>query len=192
VIWKDNLNRTLLVQSGDELLAAFSSTDSWTTPAITLPALRPLTASSGDGALGCEGSGACTLQYSVLVLAADGRFARATVAPSGATRMGQQFSVQVKHYEKLQLSWSASSFSIPCASPAQQAAAVAAGSSAGGKKGGGFSVALLGGAAGGGAVLVAGLIGLLLWCRRQRQRQELAAWGRPELAAASVSSTGSE
>ncbi|KAL4855201.1 Calponin y domain-containing protein [Chlorella vulgaris] len=191
VIWKDNLNRTLLVQTGDNLVAAFSSTDSWTTPAITLPALRPLAASSGDGALGCESSGACPLQYSVLVLAPDGRFARATVAPTGSTQLGQQFSVQVKHYEKLQLSWSASSFSIPCASPAQQAAAVAAGSSAGGKKGGGFSVALLGGAVGGGAVLVAAVVGLLLWCRRRRQRQN-AAWGAPELAAASVSSTGSK
>lgn len=188
VIWKDGMNRTVLVQSGAELAAAAASSagnDSWATGAVTLPPLLPLAASSAAPPLSCSGSGgACQPRYSVVLLAPDGRHARADITPLG----GQQLSMRHKYYEASQLTYSQASLTMPLAAgdakavlvvpPAQQdtgsstRAGSSGGSGDGGGKGGGVPMAMLGAATGGGAALVAAVIGGLLWCRARRRRRQ--------------------
>ena len=133
VVWLDSLNRTVAVQSGAELAAAASDTAPWTTPAVALPPLYPFAESSSDPSAGCSPDAAtCQAQqrsYTVLLLAPDGRHARATITAAPVTLDGQQLEVSYKFYERRQLSYSRASLAVPLAWPAPLPTGAPAGSS---------------------------------------------------------------
>ncbi|KAL4449525.1 hypothetical protein ABPG77_007169 [Micractinium sp. CCAP 211/92] len=135
VVWRDALNRTVAVQSGASLAAAAaaagaaSSAATWTTPAVTLPALYPFAESSHDPAAGCDaGLASCQLaqrRYSVRLLAPDGRHSVAAISAAPPTLAGTQLSIQVKHYEPQQLTQERRSLSLPLGWPSADSAAAA-------------------------------------------------------------------
>jgi hypothetical protein len=207
VIWTDAANRTVAVQTAEELAAAkalAAGNSTWATPAVALPTLTPLVPWQGAPALPAG------LRYSVLLLAPDGSHSRADIAPVASSNKQQsaagqgQYTVQYKHYAADSLAYSQSSLAASSACvdadgrvvlvslPSQQDSSSSdsnkSGSSTNGNNGGkgdGLPIAMLGAAAGGGVVLLAAVVGLLLWCRRRRRQ---AAAGAPELNNVSVDS----
>jgi hypothetical protein len=113
----------------------------------------------------------------VLLLAPDGRFARADITPTalvssvGAGSMQQQLSVRYKRYESSELSYGQALLAAPCTSTASGGDSGSLPQQGGGK-GGGLPLPMLAGAAGGGVVAVAAVVGLVTWCRRGRRKRE--------------------
>lgn len=141
IVWRDALNHTVSVQSGASLAAAASSVDAstpaatWTTAAVTLPALYPFAESSNDPSASCDaGRTTCQLaqrRYSVRLLAPDGRHSMAVITAPPPTLAGQQLSISVKHYEPQQLSQEQRSLTLPLGWPSAGTTAEDAGSGGG-------------------------------------------------------------
>lgn len=121
VIWKDGLNRTVHVESGDSLAAAADAAaaagaDSWTTAAVALPAQYPIRESSGELAAGCLGPTVCQLaqrQYRALLLAPDGRHSSVAVQLAPANLVAQQIGLRYKHCEPNRLTEEQGSLLLP-------------------------------------------------------------------------------
>jgi hypothetical protein len=172
VIWKDALNRTLHVQTGSSLAGGANLAGAgWATAEVELPATSE----------GVSGGG----HYSVLVLAPDGRHARADISLESATNSGQ-LAVRFKYYSSRQLSYDQQALVLswpqahaPCPTDrvsTQEGQGQVASSVSDSSKAGGLPIAVLGAAAGGGAVLLAAIVAGCCWhCRRRRRHQQQAA-----------------